>query len=180
MSDAQEAKRPKYDSSVLAKDLLVGLKEELKDHAEWVAEGREHFEASIKNGKATYGEIRIVAWKSLHVMANIYTRDVFVELKNTRPVFKDGPKKGAFTLRLSLAEFEGLQKQLRWIEAFTLKVVAGFSSVAHDQSLRYFPKSISRWPVVTSVSTQSPTASPRRVTTTSDSRRRSLTSSVSS
>jgi hypothetical protein len=121
MADESAAKRPKYDTGVIARDLLIGLKGEDKDHVEWINEGREYFEKSVKNGKASYGEIRIVACKTLRVLANIYTREIFVELKNSRPDFKTGAK-GEFTLRLTLEEFEGFQKQLKWIEAFTLKV----------------------------------------------------------
>jgi hypothetical protein len=121
MADESDAKRPKYDSGVIARDLLIGLKGEDKDHIGWITEGREYFEKSVKNGKASYGEIRIVACKTLRVMANIYTREIFVELRNSRPDLKTGAK-GEFTLRLTLEEFEGFQKQLKWIDAFTLKV----------------------------------------------------------
>jgi hypothetical protein len=123
MSEECGVKRPRYDGSVLAKDLLVGLKSDDKDHVEWVAEGKEYYEKSIKKGKVSYGEIRVVAWKSVHVTANIYTGEIFIDLKNTRPSFKDGPKKGQFTLRLTLGEFQALQQNMKWVEAFTLKVI---------------------------------------------------------
>jgi hypothetical protein len=121
-----EGKRARYDSAAVGNGLLLGLNEkDNRDLREWVAESMEQFRDRLKTGYMYFAPIQIVAYKTLTVMANVYTGDVRLMFKSTRPKIGNASVKSEFVLRLTLEEFQGLQKTLKWIEAFIKKVQTG-------------------------------------------------------
>ncbi len=130
MDGPSDFKRPRYDSIAVGKTLLVGLYEhDSKHHQEWVSQNIEIFENHVKKDEASFASIMIVAHKTLTVKANLYTGNIILELKSTRPKDPELPlARSNFVMRLTLDEWTGFQANIPWIQAFIEKVQAGLGA----------------------------------------------------